>query len=77
MAVNPFQSSCEATGLRNSISAKPRASDLIVSILLRGNGVAQLRYLDAWRRRDWLFQSSCEATGLRNSAIAVGLRLCR
>ena len=38
----PFQSSCEATGLRNAYSWHVRPPHHGVSILLRGNGVAQL-----------------------------------
>jgi len=42
--IGKFQSSCEATGLRNSLQFYSPAFQAFVSILLRGNGVAQREY---------------------------------
>jgi len=43
-----FQSSCEATGLRNRVMYPQRRRQHQVSILLRGNGVAQRPIEDEW-----------------------------
>jgi len=51
-AISPFQSSCEATGLRNTRFQGGNRNDTRLSILLRGNGVAQ-RAL--WQHVAWRF----------------------
>jgi len=57
--------------LRNKKTLKILAALLAVSILLRGNGVAQLGLALALAVILALFQSSCEATGLRNGDIGM------
>ena len=68
-----FQSSCEATGLRNKNQYLRNKGGHPVSILLRGNGVAQPKMAVAAAVASSKFQSSCEATGLRNGN--SGLRM--